>query len=267
MELFSQEQQREPTPNTVVMLIDLKKCIGCFSCETSCKLEHDLPVGPRYLRVMQVGPKKVRGRIRNLYVPMLCFHCSPAPCVQPCPTGAISKRARDGIVWIDPEKCIGCKQCIQACPFGAIHWNSNTRKAVKCDFCVHRVDYKRTYTQAEIEKIYRFTLQNGGGVRSVAYDEIGAVRRDEKGRLTDEAGEPISGRALAERGREMKELSYEGLWSACSTKCSTECMKFGYYRDLKPYIDGLREKREIKRVCSIFYALPKEDFPFPLKAQ
>ncbi len=127
-------------PDHVTMFVDLKRCIGCFSCETSCKLEHDLPVGPRFIRVMQVGPKKVGKHTKMLFYPMACFHCGQAPCVPPCPTGAISKRAKDGIVWIDPAKCIGCKQCIQACPFGAIQFDTRTRKAIKCDYCIHRVD-------------------------------------------------------------------------------------------------------------------------------
>ena len=45
------------------------------SCETSCKLEHDLPVGPRFIRVMQVGPKKVGKHTKMLFYPMACFHC------------------------------------------------------------------------------------------------------------------------------------------------------------------------------------------------
>ncbi|NOZ82966.1 MAG: 4Fe-4S dicluster domain-containing protein, partial [Euryarchaeota archaeon] len=100
------------------MLIDLKRCIGCFSCETSCKLEHELEMGPRLIRVIQVGPREIRGRIRTLYIPMPCFHCSPAACVESCPTGAMQKRSKDGIVFVDSEKCIGCKRCMQACPFG-----------------------------------------------------------------------------------------------------------------------------------------------------
>jgi Fe-S-cluster-containing dehydrogenase component len=128
------------TPDWLVMYIDLKRCLGCFSCETSCKMEHDLPMGPRLIRVMQVGPKKVGKHTKAMYYPMNCFHCGEAPCVPPCPTGAIQKRAKDGIVWIDAEKCIGCRQCMQACPFGAIQYDSRTRKAIKCDYCMHRVD-------------------------------------------------------------------------------------------------------------------------------
>ena len=29
------------------LLVDASLCIGCFSCQVACKLEHDLPAGPR----------------------------------------------------------------------------------------------------------------------------------------------------------------------------------------------------------------------------
>ncbi len=127
-------------PDHLSFFVDLSRCIGCFSCETSCKLEHDLPMGPRLMRVMQVGPKRVGKHLKTIYYPMNCFMCGNAACVEACPTGAMIKRAKDGIVYVDSEKCIGCKRCMQACPFGAVQWDSRTNKVIKCDYCMHRVD-------------------------------------------------------------------------------------------------------------------------------
>tara|TARA_B100001971_G_C18156283_1_gene518731 strand:+ start:142 stop:945 length:804 start_codon:yes stop_codon:yes gene_type:complete len=253
---------KNPTENTVVMLIDLKRCIGCFSCETSCKMEHELSIGPRFIRVMQVGPKTVKGRVKNIYVPLLCYHCNPAPCVSPCPTGAIVKRPKDGIVWIEPEKCIGCRQCIQACPYGAIQYDTKTGKAIKCDFCKHRIDYRRKWTRNEIKKVYRY-VNRGNNIMPLEFDEKGNVKRDNKGRLIDKEGEAIAGRRLAEKRDTQDEIEYAGLWSACSTKCSTECMIFGYFKDIKKHLKELNNTRDIQRIGSVYYALPKENFPTP----
>ncbi len=38
------------------LLIDYEYCTGCQSCEVSCKMEHDLPVGKWGIRVFDDGP-------------------------------------------------------------------------------------------------------------------------------------------------------------------------------------------------------------------
>lgn len=254
-------EQKEPADNTVVMFIDMKRCIGCFSCETSCKMEHGDSMGPRRMRVIQVGPKKVNGRVKTLYMPMPCFHCDPAPCVEACPTLAMRKRTKDGIVFVESEACIGCKRCMQACPYGAPQWDSSTGKVIKCDFCAHRVDYRRRYTGYELKELYRHTGGLPGG--GAAYDRLGDLKKNEKGMAVDEEGEALVGRKLAEIGEEKEELVFEGMWSACTTKCSTDAMKFGYYKDLKDFISTMEEKRRIFRIGSVYYAMPASNFPLP----
>ena len=119
---------------------DSAKCIGCLSCEVHCKTNKRLPVGPRLCRVLQVGPKMVNNIPKVDFVFMPCYHCDRPWCVAACPTGAMQKRAKDGIVFVDETLCVGCKACMRACPWGAPQWNPETGKAVKCDYCMDRVD-------------------------------------------------------------------------------------------------------------------------------
>ncbi|GBC60768.1 4Fe-4S ferredoxin [Desulfonema ishimotonii] len=119
---------------------DSEKCIGCHSCEVACKVNKNLTQGPRPCRVIGVGPRSVGGVPRTAYVFMSCFHCENPWCVAACPTGAMQKREKDGIVFVDPDLCVGCKACIASCPWSAPQWNPETGKVVKCDYCMDRID-------------------------------------------------------------------------------------------------------------------------------
>ena len=119
---------------------DVKKCIGCRSCEVICKSHKDLPVGPRLCEIVAVGPSFIGNLPRAAYTFMPCFHCEDPWCVAACPTGAMQKRPEDGIVFVDHSICVGCKTCMSACPWGAPQWNEEMGKVVKCDYCMDRVD-------------------------------------------------------------------------------------------------------------------------------
>jgi molybdopterin-containing oxidoreductase family iron-sulfur binding subunit len=50
------------------------------------------------------------------------MQCEKPPCVKVCPVRT-TYREPDGIVVIDYNWCIGCKQCIDACPYWARRFN------------------------------------------------------------------------------------------------------------------------------------------------
>ena len=120
------------------LLVDIDLCYGCFACEVACKQEHDLPVGPRLIRVHQVGPKSVDGKLTMDFYPMHCMHCSKPACMEACPEDAITQRP-DSVV-ISRERCTGCLKCMEVCPFGVPQYNPETRLVEKCDLCVERIE-------------------------------------------------------------------------------------------------------------------------------
>ena len=74
------------------------------------------------------------------YLPRICEHCLNPSCMASCPSGAIYKRAEDGIVLVDQDQCRGWRQCITGCPYKKIYFNHKTGKAEKCTFCYPRIE-------------------------------------------------------------------------------------------------------------------------------
>jgi Fe-S-cluster-containing dehydrogenase component len=121
------------------LMVDVDLCIGCQACEVACKQENNIPMGPKWISVIQVGPKEVNGKLKMSFVPVFCKHCAQPVCMDVCPAEAITQRS-DGIVLINSNLCTGCKACIEACPFGAPTLNADTNTVEMCTMCVHRID-------------------------------------------------------------------------------------------------------------------------------
>ena len=97
------------------MIIDLKRCVGCYACVMACKAEHITPPKVFWNKVL-VEEQGVYPNARMSFLPVLCNQCENPPCETVCPTGATYKRP-DGIVAVNQKKCIGCGYCVVACPY------------------------------------------------------------------------------------------------------------------------------------------------------
>ena len=144
-----------PSPKKLGLVIDLDTCVGCHACAVACKQWNDggqfgaLPdENPRGAEPFGVWFNRVhtyevdRGADAppmTLHFPRSCLHCETPACVTVCPTGASYKRAEDGIVLVDEDKCIGCKLCSWACPYGAREYSVERGTMQKCTLCVDRI--------------------------------------------------------------------------------------------------------------------------------
>ena len=126
---------------------DASKCTGCKTCMVACKDKNNLPVGMNFRRVTEFsGGNWRQDRATGAwhqdafayYLSISCNECSDPACVKVCPTKAHFKRAEDGLVLIDPKKCIGCGACLATCPYGAPQLDREARKMRKCNTCLDR---------------------------------------------------------------------------------------------------------------------------------
>lgn len=74
------------------------------------------------------------------YLPRICEHCLNPSCVASCPSGAMYKRAEDGIVLVDQDQCRGWRMCVSGCPYKKVYFNHKTGKAEKCTMCYPRIE-------------------------------------------------------------------------------------------------------------------------------
>ena len=144
------------------MLINLVKCVGCYSCAVKCQQEHFLPASVMWGRLL-ISETGVFPAVTKHVYPVLCNHCKDAKCVAACPTGATERR-EDGIVWVDANKCVGCRYCLVACPYQVRTYYTDGKEnypgqgltefekmgeqlyphqsgtVIKCNFCKDRID-------------------------------------------------------------------------------------------------------------------------------
>jgi molybdopterin-containing oxidoreductase family iron-sulfur binding subunit len=150
------------------MVIDVKACVGCRKCAYACVKENNIGrnAGFTYIQLLEMEPGKIEletananyeegGRPDKWYLPVQCMHCAKPTCVYGCPVKA-TWREPDGIVVIDYDKCISCRNCMITCPYYARHFNwvepevpkneinpkvpleEKAGVVEKCTFCVQR---------------------------------------------------------------------------------------------------------------------------------
>ncbi|MEK7365590.1 MAG: 4Fe-4S dicluster domain-containing protein [Candidatus Deferrimicrobiota bacterium] len=111
-------------PKQYGMVIDLQKCVGCGACALACKTENNTQAranGQTYNWADFIYREEgIFPNVSFAAIPVLCNHCSDAPCVKACPVEpkAMFKTA-DGITMHNDARCIGCRRCQKACPYSA----------------------------------------------------------------------------------------------------------------------------------------------------
>lgn len=147
-------ESTKPAPaNSVAMLYDTTRCVGCKSCVAACAQANNMERDRR--DPLYLAPVDLNSFSKNIiklykpsetgvfsYVKQQCMHCVDPACVAGCTFHGLSKDAKTGVVSWTSSLCIGCRYCEISCPYGIpkFQWEGYNPKIVKCEFCKPRLE-------------------------------------------------------------------------------------------------------------------------------
>ena len=162
-----------------------EKCIGCRHCMIACAIEHSQSKNlfSAITENSSPAPRVYVDIAHDLVAfPNRCRHCSPAPCLEACPSGAIYRDEETESVLINGSRCINCAMCAMVCPFGVIRywpdWRvpSQQHVATKCDNCIERLQAGRL--PACVEACKTGALEYGEANDLIRERHLVAIRQD-----------------------------------------------------------------------------------------
>lgn len=149
------------------MVVDLDRCTGCQACVVACHVENNVPAVGEHESIKHRSLHWIRieryweGEFPNVkarFMPVLCQHCTEAPCEPVCPVFA-TYHTPEGLNAQVYNRCIGTRFCGSACPYKvrvfnwfrpdfpeplteALNPDVTVRERgiiEKCSFCIHRI--------------------------------------------------------------------------------------------------------------------------------
>lgn len=147
----------EGYPESLGVLHDVVRCVGCRSCEEACNEVNELPPPESLFKDLSVLEHKRRttskaytvvnkydnaGSAKKLFFrKMQCNHCLEPACASACFVKAL-KKTNTGAVTYDASVCVGCRYCMIACPFEIPSYeydNAFVPEVKKCTMCYSRI--------------------------------------------------------------------------------------------------------------------------------
>jgi MoCo/4Fe-4S cofactor protein with predicted Tat translocation signal len=205
------------------MVIDLNSCIGCGACVIGCISENNTPtVGreevlmSREMHWMRIDRyyssdaeegdysalEKASANPEVTFQPMLCQHCSNAPCETVCPVLATT-HSTEGLNQMTYNRCIGTRYCANNCPYKVRRFNWFKY------FDEDRFDYQFNNDLGKMVINPDVTVRARGVIEKCSF----CVQRIQEGKLT----------AKKERRRPLP----NEIQSACAQACPTDAIIFG----------------------------------------
>ena len=153
---YAASKHFEGYPDSLGVLHDITRCVGCRTCEEACNKVNDLlppdkPFADKSVLDIKrrtspnnytvVNKYEVPGVKNPVFRKIQCNHCLEPACASACFVKAFSK-TKEGAVIYDTSVCVGCRYCMVACPFNIPAYEYDkalTPRVVKCTLCYPRL--------------------------------------------------------------------------------------------------------------------------------
>ncbi len=153
----SKSHQIKSYQDSMGVLVDLTRCVGCRSCEAACNAEQNMPEPEKPFTDQSVFHEGEHGRRRRtdetrltvvnqydvpglehpLFRKIQCNHCQEPACLTSCFVAAYTKTPEGAVIY-NENVCVGCRTCMIACPFYIPTFKFSSAfkpSVVKCIFC------------------------------------------------------------------------------------------------------------------------------------
>jgi Fe-S-cluster-containing dehydrogenase component len=139
--------------DSMAVLHDITRCIGCRKCEGACNKVNELPAPDKPFDDLKVLEEKRRttpkaytvvnqfGAQAPTFVKQQCNHCLEPACASACFVKAFTKTPEGAVIY-NADVCVGCRYCMIACPFEIPTYEYDqpfTPRVMKCTLCYPRI--------------------------------------------------------------------------------------------------------------------------------
>ena len=222
------------------MVIDLNSCTGCGACVVSCQAENNVSVVGRqevinrremhWIRIdryyssdAEEGDLKAMeiasANPEVIFQPLMCQHCSNAPCETVCPVLATT-HSTEGLNQMAYNRCVGTRYCANNCPYKVRRFNWFKY------FDNDNFDYHYNNDLGKMVINPDVTVRSRGVIEKCSM----CVQRIQEGKLNakKDRRRPIDGEII----------------TACAQSCPTNAITFGDMNDEKSAISQLMEQEK-----------------------
>lgn len=236
-------------PKKYVMVIDLHQCIGCGACALGCKNENNTQArADGQSHNWADFLMKTEGTFpdtKYTQMPVLCNHCTDAPCVIACPvTPKAMFKADDNTTLHNQERCIGCRLCQDACPYSQYVLGEKSNSGGEYSVISFNIHGKPTYPE------WRDTRELIPGCTAAPAEVAKKTGSTPPDANMYESGDykPVRRDGVVEKCIFCHHRITHGLLPACVDACPATARIFGDLNDPNSEVSALLKKHKYFRL-------------------